>query len=245
MKRSYIIAGVFIILASTFLIEYYTNTRFPTQAMVISGVPELIIGVEHVFSYAHELEDVGTASYTITGRQGDYYTLVSSTDVSSDEGRIQLEGTYVFDTQFNPESYSLHVDHEGEVNDIEVVFTGGNVVSTVSLENDTVTLSEEFPEGAVLLENNMPGFWEILLLSTDLEMGARYKIQAYIPQGGAVFDLEFYVQNDPKTITVEGEQLSCTVIQETTLDLRFYLFEGEMVQMRNIDQDNIFTRLSG
>jgi hypothetical protein len=243
LKRSYVIAGVFIILASTFLIEYYTNTRFPTQEIIISNVPELEIGRVHTFSYEHELELVGTYSYTITSKQGDLYTLVSSTDVTVEAGSIQLESSFVFDEQYKPEEYILTVDQDGDINEFEVSFTGGNVVSNVTFANETVTLSEEFPEGAYLVENNMPGFWEILLLSSDLDIGARYTAQVYIPQGGTLFELEFYVQNDPQTITVEGKQLSCTIIQESKLDLKFYLYNGEMVQMRNNDQDIIFTRL--
>ena len=245
MKRSYVIAGVFLILASTFAIEYYTNTRFPTQGLVIAGVPELEVGVEHAFTYQHELDFVGTYSYTVTGKQGGLYSLVSSTDVSSEAGRIQLEGSFVFDEQYRPVEYTLNVDQDGEINIIDVSFTGGNVVSAVTFANKTVTLSEEFPEGAYLTENNMPGFWEIFLLSAELETGARYAAQVYIPQGGTMFDLEFYVQNNPQTITVEGQQFSCTVIQETTLDLRFYLYEGEMIQMRNEDQDVTFTKILG
>jgi hypothetical protein len=88
----------------------------------------------------------------------------------------------------------------------------------------------------------MPGLWEIFLLSAELEIGTRYNAHAYIPQGGTLFSLEFYVQNSPQTITYNGQQLSCTVIQENTLDLRFYFYEGEMIQMRNDDQDITFTK---
>jgi hypothetical protein len=91
----------------------------------------------------------------------------------------------------------------------------------------------------------MPGIWEMFLIAAELEIGERYTADVYIPQGGTVFDLELYVNNNPQTITVDDERLSCTVIQETTLDLRFYMYEGKLVQMRNDDQDLIFTRISG
>ena len=244
MKRSYAVAGIIIILASTFLIEYYTNTRFPTHDYRLVGVPELEIGETRTFSYTRALDQVGTYSYTISGKQDGLYTMDSVTDVSFEGERIILEGSFVFDEMFKPREYVLVVDQGGSSNEINVTFSDGNVVSTVTLQNDTVTLSDEFPSTAYMTENNMPGFWEILLISADLEMGARYSAEVYIPQGGVLFDLEFYVQNDPQSINVGGEQLSCTVVQETTLDLRFYLCEGELVQMRNDDQDLIFTRIS-
>jgi hypothetical protein len=243
LKRSTVFLGVFIILASSFLIEYYTNTRFPTNDLVVSHVPELEVGRVHRFSYVHKLVDVGTTTYILTKKQGDMYTLESSSDVMTESGRIQLESNFIFDEWFKPKSYILNVDQNGELDEIEVNFTENKVVSKVTVANETVTLSDEFPETAYMVENNMPGFWEILLLSSDLDMGARYTVKVYIPQGGTLFDLQFYVQNDPKTITVEGQQLSCIVIQESTLDLRFYIYDGKMVQMRNEDQDIIFTRL--
>jgi hypothetical protein len=244
LKRSYLVAGVFIILASTFLIEYYTNMRFPTQEYPLAAVPELAIGEIHTFSYAKALDPVGTYSYTITGKEGGLYTMVSTTDVSFEGQSILLESTFVFDEQYRPEEYHLTVEQAGDLNEIHVTFTGGDVVATVLLQNETVTLSDEFPTSAFMAENNMPGIWEILLISADLEMGSRYSAEVYIPQGGTMFDLEFYVQNNPQTITIDGEQLTCMVVQETSLDLRFYLHEGKLVQMRNDDQDLTFTRIN-
>ena len=146
--------------------------------------------------------------------------------------------------QCMPKDYMLIVEQGGESNIIHVEFTGGEVVSEVTLENETITLSDEFPVSGFMTENNMPGVWEVLLLSGDLEQGARYAAQAYIPQGGAVFDLEFYVQSDTQNIFIDGEEVPCIVVQESTLDLRFYLSEGRLVQMRNDDQDLVFTRIN-
>lgn len=244
MKRSYVIAWVFIILASTLLIEYYTNMRFPTQEYPFIGVPELAIGETHTFSYIKALDQVGTYSYTISGKEGGLYTMVSTTDVSFEGQNILLESYFVFDEQYRPEEYNLTVKQAGDLNEIYVTFTGGDVIATVSFQNETVTFSDEFPTSAFMAENNMPGVWEILLISAELEMGSRYTAQVYIPQGGAMFDLEFYVQSTPKTITIDGEQLSCMVVQETSLELRFYLHDGKLVQMRNNAQDLMFTRIN-
>jgi len=244
LKRSHAIAGILIILASTLLIEHYTNRRFPTQDYPLAGVPELEISETRTFSYTKAMDQVGTYSYTITDKEDGLYTMSSLTDVSFEGESILLESSFVFDETYRPQEYTLVVAQGGATNEIQVTFTEGNVVSTVTLENDTVTLSDEFPSTAFMTENNMPGLWELLLISADLDMGARYSAEVYIPQGGAMFDLEFYVQNDLQSITLGEEQHSCTVIQETTLDLRFYLCEGELVQMRNDDQDIIFTLIS-
>jgi hypothetical protein len=245
LKRSYVIAGIFIILASSYLIEYYTNTRFPTQNYPLAGVPELEIGKTKTFLYLRQLEVVGTHSYTVTDKTGGLYTIESNTDVTYQGERIELDNVFVFDELFNPEQYNLFVELGDDYNEIQISFTDGTIVSRIISVNDSVTFSEDFPDGTFLTENNMPGIWEIFLISADFEMGERYTAEVYIPQGGRIFELEFYVNSNPKTLTIDGERISCTVIQETTLDLKFYLYEGELVEMRNDDQDVVFTMTSG
>jgi len=243
LKRSHVVVGIIIILASTFLIEYYTNTRFPILDYPLTGVPELEIGETRAFSYTKAMDNVGTYSYTITSKEDGLFTMSSVTNISYAGENILLETRFEFDEAYRPKEYELIIMQGGETNEIQVAFSEGNVISTINLENETATLSDEFPSTAFMTENNMPGLWEILLISANLEQGARYSAEVYIPQGGAMFDLEFYVQNDPQSITVDGEQYNCIVIQETTLDLRFYMYEGELVQMSNIDLDLVFTRI--
>lgn len=245
MKRIHILAGVILILASSFVIEYYTNSRFPTTALPLIGVPELPIGETNEFTCIREMEQVGTYSYTVTGKSGGVYTMLSATDVSVEGKRLQLTSSFTFDEVYRPELYMLTVEQGEETNKFNVTFSGGNVTSTVQFSNESVTLSEPFPDDAFLVENNMPGFWDILLRSTELKEGQRYKAQAYIPQGGRMFDLEFYVNEGTKPLTIDGDEYACTLIQESKLSLSFYLYEGELVQMRDTGQDIIFQKIIG
>ncbi len=244
MKHIYVVAGILLILGATFAIEWYTDSRFPTEDLVITGVPELEIGATKTFSYIHEMELVGTYSYTVTDVDDDRYTMISTSDVTNDDMRLLLTSSYVFDTLYTPKYYTLTVDQEGNINQINVTFTDTEILSVVSFLNETVYLTDTYSEGVLLTENNMPGFWELLILSSEMKAGQRYALEVYIPQGGSTFELEFYVNPKPQTVTVDGERLSCTSIHESTLDLRFYLYEGRMVQMRNDDQDLTFTLIS-
>ena len=244
MKRTHLAIAIILILSSSYAIEYYTNWRFPKEELVFTGVPELEIGVTHRFTYLKQLEPVGTYSYTITGKSNEVYTMTSITNVSTDDNRIRLDRTYLFDEQYKPEHYSLTASHGTENETFDISFTGSTITSVIHLENKTVTLTDEMPEGGFLLESNMPGFWEILLLSTDLESGQRYVAKAYIPQGGSVYDLEFYVSPGIKNINVNGEQLPCTLIQESKLSLNFYMYEGKLVEMKDTNQDLIFERVT-
>ena len=241
MKRIHVVAGILLILGATLAIEWYTNTRYPAQTLAITGVPELELGEKRTFSYMHELELVGSTSYTLVEREGNIHTMVCSTEVTNEGKLLELESSFIFDNQYNPIDYRLYVDQDGDINQINVTFSGSQIVSTVMVADQTVTLTDDYTDAVFLTENNMPGFWELLLLSAELEEGERYVVDAYIPQGGKIFELKFYVNPNPQTISVSGEYISCTVIQESNLDLRFYFYEGRMVQMRNDDQDLTFT----
>jgi hypothetical protein len=243
LKRTHLAIAIILILSSSYVIEYYTNMRFPKKDLVFTGVPELEIGVTHEFTYLKQLEPVGTYSYTITGKSNGVYTMTSNTDASLNDNKIQIDSTYLFDEQYKPQHYSLTARHGDQNETFNITFTGGAIDSVIQLGNKTVTLTDELPEGGFLLESNMPGFWEILLLSTDLEAGQRYMAKAYIPQGGMVFDLEFYVSPSTKNINVNGEELACTLIQESTLSLNFYMYEGKLVEMEDTSQDLLFERV--
>lgn len=241
MKRIQVVAGILLILGATLAIEWYTETRYPTQDLMLTGVPDIEVGEKRSFSYLHELELVGSTSYTLVEREDNIHTLVCSTEVTNDGKRLELESSLIFDELYNPIDYSLNVDQDGDINQINVTFTDNQIISTITFSGETVTLTDDYTGNVLLTENNMPGFWELLLLSAELESGERYVVDAYIPQGGKVFELKFYVNPNPQTISVNGEYIRCNVIQESTLDLRFYFYEGRMVQMRNDDQDLTFT----
>lgn len=243
MKRIYLVAGLILILGASLAIDWYTNTRFPAEEITVTSLPELEIGETRTYSYVREMDEVGTHSYTVTGKEGNYYTVVSSTDVTVEEKNLKLESVFIFDTSLTPSDYRLTVMQDDVINQINVSIIGNQIISKITYSNETATLEDDYIEGIVFTENNMPGLWELILRATEMKSGGRYKLDAYIPQGGTVFDLEFYVNPNTQNIYIGGEQLSCTVIQETTLDLRFFIYDGRLVQMRNDDQDLTFTLL--
>jgi hypothetical protein len=63
-----------------------------------------------------------------------------------------------------------------------------------------------------------------------------------VPQGVAIFELEFFVYNDLQTIKVGSRQLDCRVIGESFLELTFYFFDNELVPMRNEEQDTLLEK---
>jgi hypothetical protein len=242
LKRTHLVAGIFIILAFSFLVEYYAENRFPTKELSITGLSLFPLGETQIFDYFWKMENVGTHSYVVTEVSEGLFSMISITEVSNEGKNLLMEGDFIFDTEFNPESYELNVDQDGETTLITVEFLDLNVTSSVTIGEETILMSDLFPKNAFLVENNMPGFWEILLLSADLERGSRYEANAYVPQGGAVFELEFFVYNDLQTNKVGSRQLDCLVIGESFLELTFYFFDNELVQMRNEEQDTLLEK---
>ena len=243
MKREYVFLGVVLIIGSTYVIEYLADLRYPVNELTLTGLKGLNLGENQTYSFIRGLERVGNHTYVVSKVPGGGYRMQAWTWVSTEEGSVELASSFVFGPNHTPRSYFLAIEEEGEYSFVNVSFEGGMVNSEVLFQGDVVSLSEEFPSGSFLAENNMPGFWGILLGSAELERGQRYSALVYIPQGGKMFKLQFYVSPNLQTINVGGEDLTCMVVQESTLDLKFYFNEGRMVQMRNDDQDLVFNLL--
>jgi hypothetical protein len=169
--------------------------------------------------------------------------MTGKTDVTSEEGRLQLTAEYIFDDSFKPEGYTLMVLNNNETTEISTEFSPVEIITYVTYQGVTLNITEDYIDGILLIENNMPGFWEILLNSITLERGVKYSGNIYIPQGATVFPINLVVNRKPQNVWIDGEQLSCTVVNEADLDLSFYIYERELVQVRNDSQDVWFQKV--
>lgn len=194
------------------------------------------------FNYFWEMEKVGTHNYVVTKSSEELFSMTSTTEVTNENKTLLLEGIFVFNHTIKPESYELFVEQDGDTTQIIVEFSETNVTSRVKVGEETVVISNALPKNSFLAENNMPGFWEILLSSADLDRGRRYRAYVYIPQGGDIFELEFFVHNELKTVRIGDQFLDCLVISESTLEMSFYFNDNMLVQMRNEDQDTLLEK---
>ena len=236
MRRQWILAGVALILGASFLVELYLDTRYPETTITVT-LPELQLGQEHVYGLHREGQRVGTHSYTVTGREGTgnstEYTMVSTTDVTYKGELLLLHAEYVFDHLYRPLSYELNATVEDKPTRIQAAFTQGEAVVTVISDGDAVELTEEVPEGALLIENQMPGYWEILFQSTALTPEKRYIFDAFIPQRGSAARLTLTVDRETSKLRHGDVELDCSVVREADLGLVFYLNGGELIQYRD------------
>lgn len=241
MKPTTLIAAIVLIFAVTFAFEYYANSQFETAELEVTGLPELESDVDHSFTYFKTEEVVGSYTYSVE-KQGGGYLMTSETEVSNDADRIQLSTEFTFSDGLRPEEYNLVVLNNEDRTNIRTIVTGGEIVTYVTYEGITVNITDTYVDGMMLIEPNMPGFWEILFNSVTLEGGVKYDASIYVPQAGAVVPINLVVNRDPQNIRVGDEQLSCTVIKEADLDLAFYIYEGELVQMRSDGLNLLFLK---
>jgi hypothetical protein len=231
-----IVAAIVLILGASVLVELYLNRLYP-ETMIEVTLPELQVGEEHVYSFYREGQLVGTHSYVVAGRMGAgasaTYTMVSTTDIAYEGETLLLRGRYVFDSRYRPLSYSFNATEEDESTRLNAVFTPGEAIITISSDGDAMEQTEELAEGTLLIENQMPGYWEILFQSSALMPGKRYVVDAFIPQLVTAARLTLTVDRGTSKLRHGGVELDCKVVREADLGLVFYLYGGELIQYRD------------
>lgn len=242
MKPITLIAAIVLIFAATFAFEYYANSQFDEAELEINGVLEFETGVSHEFSYIKEEVVVGSYTYSVV-EQGDGYLLTSESEVSSEEDTIRLNAEYSFSDSLEPDGYDLIVLTNEDRTDIRSEIIGDEVITYVTYEGVTLNITDDYLDGLLFIEPNMPGFWEVLFSSTTLEGGVKYSSNIYVPQGAVIVPINLVVNRDPQTVRVGDEMLPCTVVKEADLDLSFYIFEGDLVQMRSDSLNLIFQKV--
>ena len=234
--------GIILIFGATYAIEYYANSQFSTQELVVSGISGYENGVTQTFNYIKNEEKVGTYVYTVD-EYGNNFIMTSITDVTYGGRDLELESVYTFDDSYSPESYALTVISDDGVTEITTSISNGNITTSVTTKGVTVDIPDEYLEGMLLIENIMPGFWEILFNSIELETGVKYTAIVYIPQGAMAFDANLVVSKQDQLIWVGDERLACTVINEANLELSFYMYEGELIEMRSESQGIVLQKI--
>jgi hypothetical protein len=245
LRRHWILVGVALILGAALLVELYLDTRYPETAIEIA-LPEFQVGEVHMYSFHREGQLVGSHSYAVTDREGAgasaRYTMASTTNVTHEGSNFLLQGEYVFYDNYRPLSYQLNVTQGDRQNRIKASFTQDRVELTVHSDDDAAQLTEQITAETLLIENQMPGYWEILFQSTTLTPGKRYVAHAFIPQRGSSTKLTLTVDGDTSKVRREGVDLECTVVREANMGLEFYIYGGELIQYRDDANGVVMTK---
>jgi hypothetical protein len=236
LKRQWAVAGIVLILGASLLVELYVNRQYPEKLIEIT-FPENQVGKEHFFRFYREGELVGTHSYIIKSQEegvsSTTYIMNSSTDINYEGKSLILKGQYFFNHLYRPIFYTLNVTEENKHTQLLATFSQDLVEVTIESNGDIMELTESVSEGALLIENQMPGYWEVLFQSSALIPNERYVVDAFIPQRVVMMRLTLKVDSGTSKVRHNGVELDCTVVRESNLDLVFYLFNGELIQYRD------------
>jgi hypothetical protein len=247
LKNRWVLVGLTLILAGVFFIDYVAEFLYPSVELGAVRVPEALGGT-NTYNFYKDTSFVGTYTYSVTkipgGAQGEVYAMSSVTSITFEGKPLTLEGLYRFNSGFSPLSYGLNATEGSGITYYVCDFKPGAVTTSVSFQGETVDVETEVDEGTLLIENSMPGYWEILFQSTSLDRGKRYTFDAFIPQAARVFHVTLVVEKDLEQVQVEDRTLECTVIKASDLGLAFYVYQGELVQYRNEEQGVLMNKVS-
>jgi hypothetical protein len=247
LRNRWVLVSLALILGGVLFIDYLSELLYPSTALGAITVPETVGGAK-TYKFYKDTSLVGTYNYTVVkapnGAQGNVYAMSSEIYITYEGKSITLEGLYRFDLSFRPVSYGLNVTQGDEMTYFVCDFRPGEVITTIRLRDETFEATTEIEDGTLLVENSMPGYWDVLLQSTSVQPGRRYTFNVFIPQAGRVFQLTLVVEKNLEQINVEGSVLECTVVKASEIGLAFYLHQGTLVQYRDDEQGVIINKVT-
>ena len=239
MQLKWIILGIVAIIIGTFAFEYYAQTRYPEENLVITGV-NVQIGTTYTYSFFRNNENLGNHSYKVISQEGSgpsaVYTMSATTFVTSNNRTLALESLYQFNSKYLPLDYRLNATQGENVTMIDCTFYDEKVNMTVSESGDMITLQKDLPNGTLLLENTMPAYWEVLFGSTNLQQGKRYSAEMFVPQYDRLVAISLFVDPHKVKQQIGDSTVDATVVTLSDLDLTFYVYNGELISYMDDSQ---------
>ena len=238
-KRNIIIIAA-LLLSVTIAIElysYYVNPFIDYKPTGLSLITTEVLK----FNYIKDGTLIGLFEYQITADASGtsrLYTINSTSEVVFEEKHLVVNSTYRISDTVEPMSYTVDADLGGDKSYTRCVFTEGKTTITRTRNNSVRSDDIVTPASFVVMDNNNPAHWEILLKSFKAEPGNKYRINALIPQAGVIYTLEVGIDSSPQSINIGSKIFQCLVVRELNLELVLYFYQGSLLQYKN-NQDNI------
>jgi hypothetical protein len=239
LNWKYLLLGLAAIVAGSILFEHYAELLYPMVDLGPIDVRGVALGEPQSFHFFKDGTQVGNYTYSVVDSdpQTGTYRAMHRTKVNYEGTSILLEGLYRFDASYRPLEYALNATTGTATESIQCSFTPGLATITLTGGGGTNVLTQEIPEDALLVENSMPGYWEMLFQSATFERGKRYSASVFVPQAGGVKSLSLVVEKDLRQFRVGDQLLDCTIIKESNLGLTFYIHGGELIQYQDEAQE--------
>jgi len=252
MRKIWIFALLVAIFGGVALFEYWTDLQYPLVDYEPGDLQNLQVGAVREYNYFIEGELAGNYSFWVE-TIGPYieagspfmgkaaYFTGSATSVEHEGAVAEIETDYVFGTDLAPFEYRLNASLGGNIELITCLYDGWNVEGKIESGGSVVEQSLELPEDTVLIDTFMVGHWDLFFKQFTLEPGKRVRIDAYVPQTLSYFTLELVSDKKEKTISIEGAEYECQVINVVELNLVLYLHEGDLIRLEKPDQEIVIT----
>ena len=251
MKKIWIIAFFVALIGGVALFEYWTNLQFPLVQFEPSPLPELNIGRKMTYTYSLGGETLGNHSFWIESkgrysREGDFkghdaYFTRSFTSVTKNGDKAEIESIYVLSVDFEPIEYKINASLGGELQSITCIFDKESVTGQLEMGDTFFEENTTIPENTVLIDNMMVGHWYLLFNAFILEPGNRVRITAYVPQMLGLLDFDLVAEKKHTTIQWDEDSIEVRVISASRFNLDFYIYNREIVIMKETQQDITLT----
>jgi len=230
-----------IILVGAIAVELYSNFANPLIDYTPGNYTSLIIGTPQQFDYYKEGTLIGTYTYTLdsqTSGSSTFHTLQTSVDITYKDEPLTLETTHRFLDEVSQVSYTVDFNIGGVTTKLGCNFLGGKVLITTSSRGKNQTTTMALPANTVIIDNNNPAHWELLVKSFNAEPGKKYSINAFIPQVAVVQKIEFGIDTSHQFVNIDTKSYECIVAREPNFQIALYFYNGNLIQYKN-DVDGI------
>jgi hypothetical protein len=234
-NRDLLILGA-IILVGAVAVELYSNFSDPYLTYTPGAFTSLVTDTPQRFNYYKEGEPIGTYTYTLTSEtrsQQTLYSLTATNNATYQGNKLLVVSTHRFLGAANHVSYTVNSNVAGVVSNLECAFLAGKVsiIFTSSDKSQSVTVTPG--ENAIIIDNNDPAHWELLMKSATFEPGKKYKVNAILPQSGLTSELEFGVDTAHQYVNIGSKSYECIVAREPNYEITLYFYQGDLIKYDN------------
>lgn len=234
-NRDLFILGA-IILVGAVAVELYTNYANPYIEYTPGTYTSLLTNTPQKFNYYKDGVLIGTYTYTLTTESRStqtLYTLATTSNAMYEGNRLVVNSTHRFLGETNHVEYTVDSNVANVISQLECVFLAGKVgiVFTSGAKSQTVSLTPG--ANAIIIDNNDPAHWELLMKSFNAEAGKKYKINTILPQGGAITELEFGVDTPHQYVNIGTKSYECVVAREPNYEIILYFYQGNLIKYEN------------
>lgn len=239
-NRDILILGVLIIVGAIAL-ELYNDYYNPFIDYAPTGYTNLLIGTPQRFNYYKDGALIGTFTYTLSNQTSGgstLYTLNTAVDIDYQFNHLTVNTTYQFLSEVTHVGYNIDFGSNGTKSTLQCVFVSDQVDIISNNQGKNQTISVPLSSNTVLVDNNNPAHWELLAKSFTATEGGKYHINAFIPQGGDVQQLEYGVDTAHQFVNIGLRNYECVVTREPNFEITLYFYKGDLIQYKN-DADSI------